>query len=210
MAKKKLLNEAQVRRFMSLSGIQPLKEMYGKKEEEMNEMGYKMEEDEMEEAIYEEEGAEEPMGDDAEMEPAAEEEPMDMGDEGEGEVEIDQDMVDKASEAIASLQELIDALGGAEGGDDELADEPMDEPMDEPAAEEPMGDEEGMDEPAEEPAGDEEEELLEALEGVDLQLSNNELVQEVTRRVAKRIMKAKRAQQQLDEALGNKKPRRKK
>mgnify|MGYP004462613031 CR=1 FL=1 len=146
MAKKKLLNEAQVRRFMSLSGIQPLKEMYGKKEEEMNEMGYKMEEDEMEEAIYEEEGAE----------------------------------------------------------------EPMDEPMDEPAAEEPMGDEEGMDEPAEEPAGDEEEELLEALEGVDLQLSNNELVQEVTRRVAKRIMKAKRAQQQLDEALGNKKPRRKK
>ena len=45
MAKNKLLNESQVRRFMSLSGIKPLNEMGG---------SYKMEEDDMEEAYMKE------------------------------------------------------------------------------------------------------------------------------------------------------------
>jgi hypothetical protein len=45
------------------------------------------------------------------------------------------------------------------------------------------------------------------LEGVELELSEDEIVQEVAKRVAKRILKAKRAKAQLDEALGRKKTR---
>jgi uncharacterized membrane protein YjjP (DUF1212 family) len=46
---------------------------------------------------------------------------------------------------------------------------------------------------------------MEALSGINLELNEDELVQEVARRVAKRLLKAKRAQSQLDEALGRKK-----
>ena len=46
-------------------------------------------------------------------------------------------------------------------------------------------------------------EVLE-LQEVELQLSEEEIVQEVARRVAKRIIKAKRAQKELNEALGKK------
>ena len=70
MAKKKLLNESQVRRFMGLAGLKPLnlnemfnkkmeedemsEEMYGKKmeAEKVEEYGNKMEEEELEEALY--------------------------------------------------------------------------------------------------------------------------------------------------------------
>ena len=45
----------------------------------------------------------------------------------------------------------------------------------------------------------------EALEETELQLTEDEIVQEVARRVAKRILRAKKAKQELDEALGRKK-----
>ena len=40
------------------------------------------------------------------------------------------------------------------------------------------------------------------LEGVELELSEDEVVAEVARRVAKRIMEAKRAQSKMNKALG--------
>ena len=180
MAKKKLLNEAQVRRFMSLSGLQPLKEMYGSK----------MEEDEMEENIYEEEEAEEPAPE-MDMEPAEPE--MDAAPEaeaGEDEVSVTKDAIDAAGDAMMDLLGQLGYEGGEEAAEPEME-------MDAEEPEMDMGDEEA--------GGDEE--VMEALSGVNLELSENELVQEVARRVAKRILKAKKAQQQLDEALGNKKRR---
>ena len=78
-----------------------------------------------------------------------------------------------------------------EGADEEA---PMGEPMDEP-----------MDEPMGEPMGDEEEEIMEALKGIDYVPGKKEVVEEVARRVAKRLLKAKRAQSNLQEALGTNK-----
>jgi hypothetical protein len=176
MAKKKILNEAQVRRFMSLSGLQPLKEMYGSK----------MEEEEMEENIYEEETpameeAEPEMDDAPEMD--AEPEMDDMP--AEDTKEISQDMIDAASEGAMAISSLLSALSGEAAPEAEMDMDDM---------------------PAEEPALDmDEEELMEnELEEVNLELNEDEIVQEVAKRVAKRILKAKNAQKQLDEALGNK------
>jgi hypothetical protein len=189
MAKKKLLNEAQVRRFMGLAGIQPL-----------NEMGYKMEEDEMEENIYEQEeeavGAEEADLDaGAEMppEPPAEE-PMPEPEEAEEEVSVTKDTIDAAGDAV------MDLLGqlGYDGAAAPEAEIPETEPELEPESDEIADEEEAIG--AEEP--EEEEEVMEALSGVDLALNEDELVQEVARRVAKRILKAKKAQADLNEALG--------
>jgi hypothetical protein len=61
------------------------------------------------------------------------------------------------------------------------------------------------DEPADLDAPEEDEEVMEALSGINLELNEDELVQEVAKRVAKRLLKAKRAQEQLDEALGRRK-----
>jgi hypothetical protein len=51
-----------------------------------------------------------------------------------------------------------------------------------------------------------EDEMLEAaLAETDVELSEDEVVQEVAKRVAARILKAKRAKSKMDEALGNRK-----
>ena len=163
-----------------------------KMEEELDE-AYDKNEEMKEAAMYEEEpAADDEMGMDDEDE---------MGGEGDTK-EISQDMVDDAAEALASLQGLIDALGGEAGGEEEMdmGDEPeMDMDAD-------MGGEEELDMGGEDEEADEdaEEVIAEALKGVNLKLSENEVVQEVARRVAKRILKAKQAQSRLDEALGNK------
>jgi len=157
------------------------------KEREHNE-AY-MKEREMEEDLYEQEG-EDDLG---EPKDDTVDEPMDMDDPEES-YELDQEDVDFLSEAGERLASIAAKLGGA----GEAMDEPMDEPMD-------------MDEPPEKPedkppAGDEDVlgELEDVLSEVDLDLTEDEVVQEVTRRVAKRIVKAKQAQKNLDEALGRK------
>jgi hypothetical protein len=184
MAKKKLLNEATVRRFMGLAGMQSnivsnkLNEMYGKPMEE--------EEDEEEgpEGI-EPEGEEEPRpAEPMDAEPM-DAEPMDA--EPMDAEPMDDDVRELSADDVETLEMLADKLP------DIVAKLQGDEPMDD----EPMGDE-PMDD---EPAIMEEEEVL---EGVELELSEDEIVQEVAKRVAKRILKAKRAQRQLDEALGRK------
>jgi hypothetical protein len=199
MAKKKLLNEATVRRFMGLAGVQPnivsnkLTEMYGmKKEEEHMEEGSHMDEDLYEEEEEEEEADAPAMGDMGDMgdEPAAEAS-ADAGD-----LDMDQEQAQGIVDAIRALQPLADdleaELGGEAGEEDDLGDAKLD-------AEDDMGD------MGDEPPAAEDEDML---EGVELELSEDEIVQEVAKRVAKRILKAKRAKSQLDEALGRTKTKR--
>ena len=78
------------------------------------------------------------------------------------------------------------------------------EMADEMPAEEPEMDAEPEAEVA--PEMDEEDsELMEALEGINYVAEKKDIVEEVARRVAKRLLKAKKADQALKEALGNKK-----
>ena len=72
-----------------------------------------------------------------------------------------------------------------------------DEAFDDEEGDMDLGDEDPMDDKG----------VMEALRGVNLELSEDEVVQEVAKRVAKRILKAKQAQARLDEALGNKRAR---
>ncbi len=199
---KKLLSEAQVRRFQSLASIKPLQEMgnYAMKrdeeepmeevmhEEEVEEGMYKRDEEERMEGVYkrdEEEKMEEKMEDDGDLD-------VDTDADGDDDVEIEEEMIEKASDALSALQALVDALGGEAGAMDMGEEEPE---MD---AEMPAMDDE-------EPAPLEEEELLElALEGIEYQPSQKEIVKEVAKRVARRLQEAKNAQANLDKALGKK------
>ena len=187
MSKKKLLNEAQVRRFMGLAGMRPavvsntLKEMYhmGEEEEDMAD-------------------AEGPMADmepEMDVEEPAEEPAMDMPSDEEAEEEAMEDVAASVIDAVAKVFREQGVEIDVDGGDELEAD--MDEPaMDEPAEEPEME----MD--AEEPAAEDEDEVL---ENVSLELTEEEIVQEVARRVAARIIKAQKAEKAMNEALGRKK-----
>lgn len=228
MSKKRLLNEATVRRFMGLAGMESklvsnaLSEMYNKRddekldemdhkrddeekmeemkhkgddeevkqemkykrddEEKMEEMKYKRDDEEkMKEGMYNEE---EPAADD-EMAPMEDEAP-----EGDAEVELSPEQISKlkalkdAAMAAAEVVDMLDSAAGEEGDDAEAGEEA----------------EVDMDKGPEE-----DEEVMEALSGINLELNEDELVQEVAKRVAARLRRAKKAQQQLDEALGRNK-----
>jgi len=229
MSKKGLLNEATVRRFMGLAGMEAkivsntLKEMYKKRDDEekmeeakhddeedkkVEEMKYKRDDEEekkMEEMKYKRDDEEEKMeemkykrDDEEKMEEAmyAEEEPgaddemagddmpdMDAG--GDAEVELSPEQIRKlkalkdAAMEAAEVVDMLDDAAGEEGPELDGA----------PDADEPP---------------EEDEEVMEALAGINLELNEDELVQEVAKRVAKRLLRAKRAQTQLDEALGRK------
>tara|TARA_R100001594_G_scaffold77535_1_gene112129 strand:- start:111 stop:707 length:597 start_codon:yes stop_codon:yes gene_type:complete len=190
MAKKKLLSEAQVRRFMGLAGMDA-----NLASNILKEAGMYEEEPAADEELPPEE---EPEMDMAPEEPAmdmgAEEEPeMDMAAE-EGELNIDEEAIQKAVEAYDELGEVVGMLKDAlPGGEEEMDMAPEEEPaMDMAPEEEPEMDMGAEEEPEEE----------EMLEGIELTLSEDELVQEVARRVAKRILKAKKAHAELNEALG--------
>tara|TARA_Y100000593_G_C4317844_1_gene341918 strand:+ start:1621 stop:2208 length:588 start_codon:yes stop_codon:yes gene_type:complete len=194
MAKKKLLSEAQVRRFMGLAGMDVklssnlLKEM-GMYEEEPAadaEMPPAEEEPAMDAEGGEELEAEEPALD--------AEEPADAG--MGGEVELAPEDIKDARAAVEKLLAPLEAqLEDEAVADDTVApEEEAEEELPAPAPEEPVA------------APDEEEqEVMEALSGINLELNEDELVQEVAKRVAKRLLQAKKAQQQLDEALGRRK-----
>ena len=197
---KKLLSEAQIRRFQSLASINPINEMgnYAMKrdEEQMEEAMY---EEEVEEAMYkrDEQPHEGLYEEEEEMEMGADED-ADMEEEGDDEqVEVEEEMVEKAAAALSDLQALVDALGGeaAAGGDmDDMGDMGGEDEMPMPDAGEP---EEGGEE--------DEDALLElALEGIQYEPSQKEIVQEVAKRVARRLVEAKQAQAKLNRALGNK------
>ncbi len=194
MAKKKLLKESQVRRFMGLAGLGALSEN----------MSSAMYEDEMEEDMHAEDMHE---ADEPEMED-------DM--EAEGTVELEQDDVEVLADLAEKLPGIVAKLQGddmdMEAGDDmDMGDMDADMDMGDMGGEaegSEMDDMDMADDEDEEAEGDAEEVIGEALKGVNLQLSNKEIVNEVARRVAKRILKAKAAQKKMDEALGNKRTRR--
>jgi len=179
---KKLLNEAQVRRFAKLANLSPINEMYGNtvQEEVMNE-----EEADLEIADAAElEGADElPVADEEEIEPA-------VGEEVDSDVELSADDVAKIADALPALQAIADAAAGSEM-DVEPEMDAEEEEMPQPELEMDV-----------EPEMDAEEEIMEALSGVEYVPDQKEIVSEVARRVAKRLLRAKKAEKQLQEALG--------
>ena len=200
MSKKKLLSEAQVKRFMGLAGINPLNEMSHYKmddEKEAMEEADHMKKDDEKEAM--EEGSYMKKDD----EPLMEEEDMDMDDKaGDADVEMDEEDLADVKSALDTLQDKLGPLlDQAEGGDMDMDDEPdMDMDAGEEAPEAPdmdMEDDEDMD-------------MEKELQEVDMELTEEEIVNEVARRVAKRIVEAKRAHKKMNEALGRKTTRRSK
>jgi len=180
---KKLLSEAQVRRFQSLASIEPINEMaYGEEE--------KVEETYNEEIVNEEEEAMAPESPEA-METADE-------DESDAEVELDEELVEKFMNAVSTIQEVADALGGevAEMGDEASMDLDADKAEEAPVEIE-------MDAGGEEEK-EEEDMLQESLSGIDYVPSQKEIVKIVAQRVAKRLSEAKEAQAKLNKALGKK------
>ena len=188
---KKLLSEAQVRRFQSLASIKPLVEMYNEeKEEPMEEAMHEEEVDEGYAMKRDEEPMAEEMEDDGDVD-------VDMGADGEDDddVEIEEEMVEKAQMAMKDLQALVDALGGEAGAMDDAPEAPEMPAMDDAPD---MGDDADKED-------DEDDALLElALEGIQYQPSQKEIVKEVAKRVARRLVEAKQAQAKLNEALGKK------
>ena len=178
MSKKKLLSEAQVKRFMGLAGLNPINEMY---HSEQNENMYEAEDEAEEEPVEE-------------MPPMADEEPAEMGPEeepemegGAADVEMDEQDLADVADALSVLQDKLGPLLDQATPDEEEV--PADMDMD---AEEPEMDAE-LEDVDVEPSPEEEEEMQERI------------VNEVARRVAKRIVEAKRAHKKMNEALGRKK-----
>ena len=192
---KKLLSEAQVRKFMGLANLDAdlssnfLNEMYGepakRDEEDMEEGMYKMkrDEDDMQEEKHDDEKVmkeeEEMEMEDAELEGGEPEEADEPEMDG-ADVEIEEEEVAKAEAGLKDIQALLSKLmsGAAPEADDIPAEEPEME----------MDAMEMDDKP-------------EMMEDVTLQLSEDEIVQEVARRVAKRINEAARAQKKADKLL---------
>ena len=176
---KKLLSEAQVRRFQALATIKPINEMAYNEEE-------KVEETYNEELVNEEE--------EMEMDAAPESDEPEMD---EADVEMDEELVEKFMDAVGTIQQVADALGGEVGGDD------MDLDMDMGGADEAPLELDAGDEDEDEEK-DEEEMLQEALSGINYIPSQKEIVKTVAQRVAKRLNEAKRAEARLNRALGKK------
>ena len=192
---KKLLNERTVRRFQRLANVSPINEMYHKRDEEMDEAMYGKRDDEMEEGMYKkrddemEEGMygkrddEEVMREqDDEMDMKGDEAEMDAGDDEGMDMDGDLELTDEEAQAIIDLgTKLEQAMGGLDDMD--------------------MGDEKGMD-----MGGDEEEmgdeDLMEALAGINYIPSQGEIVNEVAQRVARRLKQAKLHEAKLNRALG--------
>lgn len=200
MSRKPLLSESQVAKWMKLANIDQnatknflkeskatskkvLKENYdsmgAREDEDMGDMG-------MEDMDGEEEGGMDigdgSMGEDPSV-VGDEEMDMDMeagGDEGEVEFDSVEDLKTVIKDAVKSALEelgLADDMGGEEPEMD------MEEPADEEDSLE--GGDEGGDEPAE-PAEDEEQ-LAEGLENLEI-LTDNEIINEVLKRVIRRLV----------------------
>ena len=194
---KKLLSEAQVRRFQSLASITPLQEMASPMMDEDYLEGEYAEghdaghmEGKHAEGAYNEEPMEDMLEEEEDMD-------ADMDDDGDADVELDEELVERFMDAAKAIQEMADALGGA---DADMAPAPMDDMDDAPK---PPMDDAPMD-MDDAPKDDEKDDdiLQEALNGVNYIPSKEEVVSEVAKRVAKRIMEAKEAHTKLNRALG--------
>jgi hypothetical protein len=184
---KKLLSEAQVRRFQTLATIRPIHEM-----ESRAPVVEEVETEEEMEMVAGEEEVELDAADAVEMDTAEAPEEVEEAD-----IELDQDLVNKFAEAAATIGEVAGILNA--GSDDELDGgelAPVEAEEEMEAA--PEAEEMEMD------ADEEELELQEALSGISYIPSQEEIVKVVAKRVAKRLQEAKAAQRQLNKALGKK------
>ena len=176
---KKLLNEAQMRRFAKLANLRPINEMASYAEDMEEEDGEMPAPDELVD----------PSGEMPDEMPDEMDAPMDAV---EGELTI----TPAQAAALESLGDQIKNLGlSDESGMGAEMDAPMDAPMD-AEMDAPMGDDEEEDEEAMK--------MMEALRGINYIPGKKEIVEEVARRVAKRLLKAKKAERALQEALGQK------
>jgi len=179
---KKLLNEATVRRFQSLANLKPINETYKSYEEDMKEK----EEEKMEEGVYEEK-ADEVMKEEEEMEAemGAEAPEMEMEAGAEEDAMGDMNDVELTDEEAQMIIELGKKLAAAMGEEE--------------------GEEMEMDaEEAPEMEMSAEDELMEALADINYVPSQTEVVNEVARRVARRLAEAQKAEKLMNEALGRK------
>lgn len=184
MSKKKLLSESQIRRFMGLAGINSLTDSFisrGTPTSVLQEQAPLEDEDEMAMGAEDEDAA--PVGDEMDMdEPAPE--PMD---EPASELSVADVEAALADALMAMESELEEALPGVQLSVEKDEEAPVEEPMDDLPAEEPMGDEMAMgaEEPEEAGMGMSGmyEDVSSSVEIVDTEA----IVQEVYRRVAKRL-----------------------
>ena len=186
MARKTLLSESEIRQFMKLANIQPLQEMGydmpGKRDEKED----LMEEEEEEEGMEVEVGAEE-----APAPEGGEEMDMDMemgAEEPAGDMEMDMDMGDMGAEGGKEEQfaDIVDKLADLLGldADVEVGGEEEMEMGGEVEAEE--GGDLEMADAAPEEGGEEE------MEMGDEEMGEEEIVAEVARRVAARLLREKK------------------
>jgi hypothetical protein len=145
----------------------------------INEMYHKRDEEEKEEVMKEEDEPVMDAAEDAPMGDMPEEEPMEMGDE-----DKDLELTDDEAQAIIDLGAKLEAAMG----DMDMGDEPEMNMKDD----EDMGDEDM----------DEEEAIMEALRGISYVPSRTEVVNEVAKRVARRLHAAKLHEAKLNRALG--------
>jgi|6_EtaG_2_1085325.scaffolds.fasta_scaffold03616_5 hypothetical protein len=187
---KKVLNESEIRKFMKYANIGSLSKGFISR---LNEGGAYGRDDDIMEQPEEEEmpmGGEEPEmdmgGEEPEMDMGGEEPEMDMGaEEGGGDVEAEVVVPEEEVDALKVARDVLDKiLGAAEGEEGE-------------GLEEPMPGEEEVAEPGEEEPLEDEEEVMQELEaaGIELQEMDDDLVQEVTRRVAARLLNSVRKNQ---------------
>jgi len=174
---KKTLNEAVVRRFQRLANLTPINEMYHNRDED--------------EVMKEEEEEELEMDANAEMDMGAEEVPEEAPEmDAEAEMDGDLELTDDEAQAIIALGSKLEAaMGGMEGMGDMEVDAEVDAEMPDMEAGAEM---------------DAEEELMEALRGITYTPSRTEVVNEVAKRVAKRLQSAKLHESKLKRALGRK------
>lgn len=195
--KKTILEEGTIRRFMRLANLDPLSENYFEEEvvSEEEEMEDELAVDAMDDAEAE---AEEPMDMDAEA--PAEEEPAVP-------LEVATDVVSKVAAALEDALEIPVEVTSAEPEMGDPAEPEMEEPeMEEPEVEEPEMDMEPAEdaeayrkEEAETPCGDvvaeeeeSEEEVVAEEEGPQT-ITNEELVNYISQRVAQRLAEKKKA-----------------
>ena len=186
---KKLLSEAAVRRFQRLANVAPINEMYSKRDDEIEEAMHAKRDDEVEEGMYGKRDDEVEEGmykrDDEKAvheEEGAEAPEMDMGGD-KGGLDGDLELTDEEAQAIIDLGMKLKGAMGDEEPEMDLGDDAD------------LGDEKEM----MEADHDMEEDLMEALAGIDYVPSQGEIVNEVAQRVARRLKEAKLHEAKLNQ-----------
>ena len=206
MARKTLLNESEIRKFLKLANIGTVGEdkiqeygagMPGDRDVEM-EMGDAPEE--LEVAVDDEPG-DAPEG--AELDIDADDADLDMDDDGAGDLDVSdrEEIMADVVAAVAKALGIEDRVEVEAGEEDAMGDMGLD---DEPAGPEapldaPEGGEDSLDMAPADLGGEEEEEEDSMMEDEEVELSEEDIVSEVARRVAARLQEENSKEKLVDE-----------